>query len=485
MKKSIYTVSLAIFLILLYSCSENEQFSEIGQTTITTKDKDKSIYLPFEDLSILKGFESDPKILEYNRVRKLALLELIGTGFDEEMKWLGYRLSKIPIVLYGFDNKPKYYDFIVLDAENSPVGTVTVYARKTASTVIKAVSEEIKDYNSLLSKASINMDRASLFVDWAGNSYAGLLGKSGDQPIQAINIETGEIAESIEEIEGQQIITEMKKEVLPGLLPKDLSVFDDVEETEENKDLLEEVEAAKTLTVEVLADSMKVAYEQDIKNTEAFWTELESETSNINEIDDSEILDGNGKSIFSRLFRRIFSGVDSKTRYLDRYVNSGSYSGASGTKWCGPWACGYVLYVKTSENKYKYFEDCASTYGELGILNFALRLFGRPMTPAEMSWSMPIASKGKVRISPFLWFTDFAAYDQIKHYNKPALRLCSKGSSLHWTVAYGTYQSGNYFWRNYYFLQQDNSSQGGYKNPNNKSNYSRVDWWNPWLMVWD
>jgi len=423
--------------------------------------------------------------LGYNKVRKLALLELIGTGFGEEMGWTGHRLSEKPIVLYGFDSKPKHYDFVVLDAENTPVGVVTAYARKAASSVIKEVHGGLRDYRSLTAKASVSGDRASLFVDWAGNSYVGLLGKSGGQPTRAINTETGEAAEGIAELEGEGIIAEMKREILPDLLTKDFSVFGDVEETEENEDLLAEIEAARTLNVDLLADSMAVAYGRHVQNTEAFWTELESETTNIDQIDDSEILDENGKFL-GRLFRRVFSGVDRRLHYLDRYAASGEYHGTTtGTPWCGPWACGYILYVKTKENKYRFFEDCASTFGEFGVLNFALRLMGRPMTPAEMSRSMPIASNGKIWISPFLWFQDFAAYDQIKHHKRPALRLCAKGGSLHWTVAYGAYQTGSYFWRNYYFLQQDNHSLGKDKEAAKPRYYSRVDWWNPWLMVWD
>lgn len=483
LNKKLLLIICSFIIVGLNSCSD-ELNNEIGKTNIS-KLNSESVYLPFENETILKGFGSDPQILEYNRARKLTLLELIGTEFDKEMKWEGHKFSQTPIALYGFDNKPKYYDFIVLDAEGNHVGTVTAYARKSASTMIKEISADIKDYKGMLSKSSVSIANTSLFVDWAGNTYTGLLGKSGDQPTYVVNNETGEVAEDISELKGEEIIKEMKKQTLEACLPTDLSIFDSVEDTEENKDFLEEIEAAKSLTVEVLADSMYMALQEDIKNTEAFWNELEKETADIDTIDDSEILDMAGKGFFSRLFRRIFSGVKTTPKYLTRYVNSGTYTGTTDTKWCGPWACGYILYVKTGENKYKYFEDCASTFGEFGILNFALRLLGRPMTPAEMTWSMPIASKRKVSISPFLWFTDFAAYDQISHHGKPALRLCSKSSSLHWQLAYGTYQTGNYFWRNYYFLQQDNASLGKYKDPKNKSNYSRVAWWNPWLMVWD
>ncbi len=96
-----------------------------------------------------------------------------------------------------------------------------------------------------------------------------------------------------------------------------------------------------------------------------------------------------------------------------------------------------ILYVNQGKDKYDFFYNNASSFGEFGILNFALRLFGRPMTPGEMGWTMPIASNGKIWINPALCFADLFAYDQIKHYKKPAIRLCGSGGQLHWTLAYG------------------------------------------------
>ena len=153
---------------------------------------------------------------------------------------------------------------------------------------------------------------------------------------------------------------------------------------------------------------------------------------------------------------------------------------------CGPWVCGYILYVNQGKDKYDFFYNNASSFGEFGILNFALRLFGRPMTPGEMGRTMPIASNGKIWINPALCFADLFAYDQIKHYKKPAIRLCGSGGQLHWTLAYGAKQTGSWLWRNYYFLQIDNGAKVGVPgDKKNGGNYTKVDWWNPWLMVWD
>lgn len=117
-------------------------------------------------------------------------------------------------------------------------------------------------------------------------------------------------------------------------------------------------------------------------------------------------------------------------------------------------------------------------------MNLALRIVGRPMTPREMSRLIYIASQGRIWIDPILKFQDLFAYDQIKRYDKPAIRLCSSRGELHWTLAYTTYQMGTWAWRNYYFRQTDNGSMYDCEYLSARE-YQRVNWWNLWLMVWD
>ena len=42
---------------------------------------------------------------------------------------------------------------------------------------------------------------------------------------------------------------------------------------------------------------------------------------------------------------------------------------------CGPWGCGYILYANQGKDKYDFFYNNASSFGELCILNFALQIF--------------------------------------------------------------------------------------------------------------
>ena len=100
-------------------------------------------------------------------------------------------MNPMPVVIYGFDNRPRFYDFIVVDAEEQAAGTITVYARRAATTSIRSISSNVKDYRSALSKAGSLS--ASFFEDWQERSFVGIRGKTGDLPVidvtTAANIE--------------------------------------------------------------------------------------------------------------------------------------------------------------------------------------------------------------------------------------------------------------------------------------------------------
>lgn len=412
------------------------------------------------------------------------MLELNECGFLEEMGWLGNKLSPSPIVFYDFNGIPRYYDFIVYDAEKKPVGVVSIHAQKKASTIIRAISKTIPEYNTVLTK--FNLENAVFFIDWMGNKYVGVLSKNKETPQLIINISTKNqlTNRELKEPTEREIIKEMELDVLPRLIKYDERCFTNVpEELLMNEETQVEVNFAKNFTVSQATDSLKASLERTEKEAQLYWNTISDQEKLILNTPDEGLT--NSSKFLGRFFRRIFSKVDRTCHSLKKYDINKSYRKGK-TDWCGPWACGYILYANQKVDKYDFFVDCAASVGELGVGNFSLRLLGKPMTPVEMSWSMPIASKNKIWINPVLCFADLFAYDQIKHYNKPALRLCGVNGSLHWTLAYGTRQTGSWLWRNYYFLQIDNGAKVGNNGDiNNSAHYTSVDWWNPWLMVWD
>lgn len=477
MKKHSLIVATSI-IAMFTACQEDVITPSVSESVITKTEIDYCETIPYESKSVLESFSADAEVLDYNLARKLTIAEFTGTGMDEELGWKGCKLNEAPVVIYGFDNKPKFYDFIVVDAENRTIGTITSYARRKSSTMIKSVTHGVKNYTGQLAKSN----GSSLFMDWAGTEYVGVRGKSGDAPISAVDSETGEPAEYTTEITDEEIIEILKQELLPALVLNDYSA---IPEEILNDSLIDELEAIKNISVDALVDSLKNSLADNIENTEAFWADMDGLIEEVDGLSDDELIDESGKGL--KIIRRIFSKVDRDITYIQRYNNRNYVVKNTSSLACGPWVCGFIYYIKYGVDKYKYFYDCASTVGEFGLANVGMRLMNqRAMTPAEMSWSMKKITNGTITIDPKLVFNDFSAYDQIHHYDSPAIRLCKSGNSLHWMLAFGTYQSGNYAWRNYYFVFRDNQTHGDYIDPTTKGDdYSQVDWWNPWLMVWD
>ena len=125
---------LFICIALLTSCETDfSPEASVIESSISKASNDNASNIPFADSTSLAAFKTDKSILNYNFARKLALIELEGSDFKSDMNWKGCGLSNKPVLIYGFDSKPKYYEFIVKDAENKSIGTVTVNARKLCS----------------------------------------------------------------------------------------------------------------------------------------------------------------------------------------------------------------------------------------------------------------------------------------------------------------------------------------------------------------
>lgn len=481
--KNIYLLSVSLCVAIL-SCSKEDATPQVLSSSIESNNKSENLLIPYADAQELKDLAKNKDVLDFELARKITLLEMIETGFVQDMGWNGYRLSPEPVVIYDLKSLPRYYDFIAFDSENKAIGTIRVNANRKGSSVIDGVYSHISDYNTLLTKS--NASSPSLFMDWKGEQFVGVRSKAGNTPDQVMSIESDEPVsiEDMKELEGEEIIDYMEVNLLPSLLPDD-SAFKQVPEyILEDEELNKELEYAKNVTVKSLRDSMEVNLAKAEEEAKAYWNTLSVHEQRLLETSDDEL--NNDTKFFGRLFRRIFSRTDRTPSPIRKYDNEkNEYRRRKGDA-CGPWVCAYILYVNQKKDKYDFFYQNASSFGEFGILNFALRLLGKPMTPAEMSWTMSIASNRKIWINPALCFADVFAYDQIKHYKKPAIRLCSSGKELHWTLAYGARQTGSWLWRNYYFLQIDNGAKVGIPGDmNDRGNYFKVQWWNPWLMVWD
>lgn len=66
-------------------------------------------------------------------------------------------------------------------------------------------------------------------------------------------------------------------------------------------------------------------------------------------------LGGNDEEVqaVGRWFRRVFSRVDESKHMLKRYEsNINSYDGRG--RWCGPWVCGFILFVNQGVDVYDF-----------------------------------------------------------------------------------------------------------------------------------
>ena len=491
---------LLIGVISLSACQKKDFLeAEVSETSIEKNAKAEDLSFPFATEEELNQFKNDPKVLHYEKARKVALLEMQATGFIEQMSWNGFHLSEKPIVFYNLSSVPKYYDYIALDSENEPIGTIRVTATKEKSTALKGMFSKTFNYNEMLSKSSAT--HPSFFIDWKGTEFVGMKSKSGEAPKQLIAAESGNLISQsqVKELSNQEIVDVLSEGLLPALLPKDERAFQNIpEHLIQNDTIREEIEIAKHLDVDMIKDSLQSTLVRTEKEAKAFWNAIDEIEEDLKKTTDEELTNADSK-FFRRIrnwIRRVFNfNTNTDTHYIEKYANYSNIDNYGHINdWCGPWVCGYIVYVNLGIDRYQTFENCSSTFGELGIINNLFRYLNsfpdaktRALSPAEACWAMPIASQGRIWIHPSAFYNNLHAYDHIRYRKKPALRLCATKGQLHWTLALGAKATGNYWWRNYYFLQIDNGTliSNRHQFPKDAQNYTAIDWWNPWFLVYD
>src|SRR6218665_1358250 len=151
MKKKLSVFTLAFFAAVV-SCTklEHDSTPEVKSTSITRLMQNDENHIPFADSAMLTEFSSDKKMIDYRLARKVAIMEL--SRHRKSMNWDGYVISDKPVLVYGQDCKPKYFEFIMYDAEKKPKGTCITYARKSAPTVLNDLVGGVRNYSALASK---------------------------------------------------------------------------------------------------------------------------------------------------------------------------------------------------------------------------------------------------------------------------------------------------------------------------------------------
>jgi len=463
-KKTKLFLTALTFTMLITSCQEElVDEAEIATVAISKQPSNNFYNIPYSSESELSKFQEDDEIVNYNLARKIALLELNGSGLKKKLKWEGNSLAEIPVLIYGLDSKPKYYDFIVLDAEKQEIGTVTVEARKNSGAIINELRKNIRDYNSLYPKSDTGM---KLIKDWDGKFYIGLIDKPGIEPSMIIDPDTGETVEGMHEYSDEEILEKVYK-TLDNQAPLDKTIQVALE-NDIDTDLLEiekpNIEAKK----ESLLVDMKRAHEE----RDFYWKVIDEHADSLIATPDKEIIEQSSKFL-GAFFNSIFGNTTSSTYEINDYANNIPFNSGG---WCGPWAMNWIHNTNTNNSDYDHFESWASTLNPVGVVIAAVD-GSKPMFPEEMFISMLIASRSRVLVNPFFSTGRSSAYNYIKNTYDPVVILTEGGS--HWKVGYGTYRTAHFAYYNYYFACQDN----GYLNIDINDTYMKADWFMLFLKV--
>jgi hypothetical protein len=446
--KSFFLVSL----LFLAACEKQfEPGANVKDSKISRTANGEVGYIPYADSASLAEFQNDKKIVSYNLARKLAIMELQTSGFKRDMNWNGSEISKMPVIIYGFDSKPKYYEFIVKDAEKKEIGTVSVHARRTKGGILHEIDGKVKDYTNLLSKS--NGTGMKLFATYGGSLYLGIPSKAGDAPTVVIDPQTG-LA-----VTGQ---TELSDSAILKLTSDSLRIYRAqnklVIDTVTNPDVKDQLVKANSVPVETQIDSITQAMEKAHQERDVYWNAVAQSADSLLTLPDSAINEQTSKSFWSWVSGK----YTDNPQYISKYSND-LYFQKGG--WCGPWAMAWVYHANYGVNQYSYFE------------NFTISLFGnKPMLPSGMFISMYMISQGRIIVNSGFQSNIAFAYSFVRSNAGPVVILTEWGS--HWIVGYGTKGDGYWYWHNYYFAVNDN----GHEFPN----YTSQPHWHEagWYMLY-
>ena len=154
MKKIIYT--FLVIIMVLPSCKEqiNEpdaQFSANDPLRIPHIELENMPYTDPHELYELYTHSTNNNIIHYNIARLLAETELIA-GANHALRGIvspyeEWYLTRLPKVVYNYDNTPKYYEFGYV-CNGAIVATVTTYAQKEIAGVIAYIFMEPLNYEN-------------------------------------------------------------------------------------------------------------------------------------------------------------------------------------------------------------------------------------------------------------------------------------------------------------------------------------------------
>lgn len=437
----------------------------------TNKPKTSDINELYSTKAQLNEFKDDPTIVDYTLARQMAFVDMTLNNSFAEYGWNDCRIADQPIIIYGLDNRPQYYDFPILDANDSERGIISVYARKTSVMQIAFVSKDITQHNGTATK--LGTDNA-IFVDRSGTRYMANRQQTRNATFSGKSVKTGETVNGLTYMTDEQVIEDMRLNILPQVCSNEA----EVDKTAENmQDRVEEAERVANLFWGMAAENKEaiLSFRGINDATEGLNKMFKNipEEQAIRPEEERASMAGIGVAIEkpgTRVTRRkltISQNSDGKLTWLNE-IQAKSRTYLQGGP-CGHWVCAFLI------GAYEY-----KNLRPQDILD------GVPMITRGMeNWNaMTITAIDRVlkRYSyDYLGLssTERSGWDiywYVIQDKIPAYKLTYPDGQPHWTLLYGSYRVKRWLTTNYYFMQVDNGVIVGdnrkTRNPADATNYS-------------
>lgn len=478
--KRLFFILTGMVLTITISCKKLETTSsEVTSSSITRLIGNDANGIPFADSATLSQFVSDKQIINYKVARKMALIQLGTANNRNDMNWTGYTISEKPVLVYGFDSKPKYYEFIMYDAEHKPAGTCITHAKKSAPTVVSDLITGVRNYASIAAKGGSGNIQ---FFAGSGNSlYVGIPAKDGGDPIGVIDPNTGNTISG-----GTELTDEQQIQIISQINKNQHDSLQTVLDTASNPIVQTIVQQSLDSTNPTTVDAnLQAGLTQYHAARDTFWNAITNIQDTLLNTSDSSIAQ-NTKGLFdwiSDWFTSIFHGPQTSSQMINKYLNAShnkssrvSVQNPSNGSWCGPSAMSWMYYVRTGDDKkYDYFLSYTGKYpmGGISSITFLWNLFSgessKPMSPGDMFYSMGTITNWREIISPSLslCLNGGGVYQNIQYSHQPSVLLSLDGE-LHWSVVYGCDRTTYWYgWSDYYFYLWDNGTITGWDDKSN------------------
>lgn len=390
--------------------------------------------IPYSTQSQLHEFSDDPDIVDYVFARQLAIVDITINNTFQDYGWVDCTLSSEPIIVYYFDNKPLYYDFIVLDQAGTPKGSVSVHARKTEVMQIAQIGTDLSQYNAIAGGSTPNN---VFFADKSGHRYIANRNQTKTPLFSGKDAQTGEIITSLKPITDEDKIETLKTEILQ-------QVYDDPQE-------LDQIVASITERVAELKKEAAMFWELANQNKEDIMSFTKSQvyaqnlTRMFKNTQISDIINNQPDTIVeSTPIRRkltINQSKDKKLTWINEFEAKSKIYGQG--SFCGQYGCAFIL----------------GAYGYKTIKTDSIRFeIGKgPMRVRDLSRVLARYSNNYLGVHR----TERSAWDvywYIIQNKTPSFKLTTSHGELHWTIIYGCYRVKRMLTTKYYFMQIDNGA---------------------------